>query len=74
MSSQASETRARALRARLSTLAEICAELGVHLPPRKLLAPALGATDRQIARYCAALLAEGVLRHRTHKYAGRVVQ
>ena len=73
MSSQASEIRAQAMRARLSTLAEVCAELGVHLPPRKLLAPALGATDRQIARYCAALLAEGVLQHRTHKSAGRVV-
>jgi hypothetical protein len=60
------------MRARLSSLAEVCAELGVHLPPRKLLARALGATLRQMDRYCAALLAEGVLRHRTHKSCGRI--
>jgi hypothetical protein len=73
MSSQASEHRARALRARLSTLAEVCAELGVPLPLRKQLAPVMGATLRQVDRYMAILIAEGVLAPRTGKYAGRMV-
>jgi hypothetical protein len=68
MSSQQSEIRARALRARLSTLAEVCAELGVALPPRKLLAPALGATVRQMDRYLAILIAEGAVQRRTWKW------
>ena len=73
MSSQQSELRARALRARLSTLAEVCAELGVHLPPRKLLAPAIGCTLRQMDRYLAILIAEGAVAPRTYKNAWRVV-
>lgn len=72
MSSHQSEIRAQALRARLSTLAEVCAELGVALPPRKLLAPAMGATARQMDRYLAILIAEGALAPRTGKYAGRM--
>ena len=72
MSSQASEIRARALRARLSTLAEVCAELEVPLPLRKQLAPALGATLRQMDRYMAVLIAEGVLAPRTGKNTGRL--
>lgn len=72
MSSQASEIRARALRARLSTLVEVCAELEVPIPLRKLLAPALGATDRQIARYLSILIDQGVVERRTHKSLGRI--
>jgi predicted ArsR family transcriptional regulator len=72
MSSQQSELRARALRARLSSLAEVCAELGVHLPLRKQLAPALGVSERQVQRYMAALIAEGAVEPRTHKNAGRI--
>jgi hypothetical protein len=64
---------AERVRARLMTLAEVCAELGVPLPMRKLLAPAIGATKRQIDREMAGLLAEGVVARRTHKNAGRVV-
>jgi hypothetical protein len=73
MSSQQSEIRAQAMRARLSVLAEVCGELGVPLPLRKLLAPAMGATPRQIDRYMAALLDAGVVKHRTHKNCGRIV-
>lgn len=72
MSSQQSEIRAQALRARLATLAEVCAELGVPLPLRKQLAPAIGCTPRQIDRYMAVLIAEGVLAPRTGKFAGRI--
>ena len=71
MSSQASEIRAQAMRARLSTLAEVCAELGVRMPLRKHLAPAMGATERQVQRYMSALIAEGAVAPRTHKN-GRV--
>jgi hypothetical protein len=72
MSSQASEIRARQLRARLSTLVEVCREFGVPIPLRKQLAPALGATDRQIARYLSILIDQGVVERRTHKSLGRI--
>lgn len=63
---------AAGLRARLLTIAEVCAEFGVPLPMRAKLAKAIGASQRQIDRYMERLLADGVVARRTHKNAGRI--
>ena len=60
--------RARAVRGRLLAVARACAELGVPLPERAKLAEAIGCTPRQIARYMALLIADGVVERRTWKW------